>query len=650
MNEHNRSVERTVQHRILRGAQGLALRLLVCLLVVVLGETLFRGWHETGMWVLALPAAWVVSAFYAVLWLYALEIVLAPKWSLLLLASVFWTYSLANHAKFEKLGLPIVPTDLLLSGQYAQVVYMVWGHWSIAVLLLIFCALLLVVWWLRKRASTRRMSWTARLVGMFCLLVAILLVIEPDYNFKNARYSNSIVASQLDAWGMSNLNWNPSANVKVNGQILSFVMNAKAALILPPPGYGEDLVRDALLTGSSPMPLPSNGATSAKDIVVIMSEAWWDPTDLPGLSFTDPLLKNLDITSRGKMFSPVFGGYTANTEFEFLTRISNERFPVGSIPYVQYVDRPFDTLVTDFVTAGYRAIAMHPFDRKFWNRENVYPRLGFEKFISGEAFTYRDETPPYISDRSMAKQIIATIQEDSRPHFVFVVSVQNHGPYLDGATRYAGESRVEVVDPDHRLDSAAKDTLSSYASGVRDAVSSFNDVVAYMKKSGRPSIVVMFGDHLPFLGDDFSVYTESHFIADANQGRWNGADQERMHGVPVVAWSNLPEPLVLPSELFSPIYLGSIIKRSAGISGNSMDLLLDVLRNAFPVISQVYTKSADGKVVLGPAARTSIVTKYEAVAYDLLFGKNYAHAIISQDASGQEKGKEAPAVGAAKVH
>ena len=37
------------------------------------------------------------------------------------------------------------------------------------------------------------------------------------------------------------------------------------------------------------------------------------------------------------MFSPEFGGMTANVEFEALTGFSNAFLPYGSIPYQQYV-------------------------------------------------------------------------------------------------------------------------------------------------------------------------------------------------------------------------------------------------------------------------------------------------------------------------
>ncbi len=60
------------------------------------------------------------------------------------------------------------------------------------------------------------------------------------------------------------------------------------------------------------------------------------------------------------MFSPEFGGMTANIEFEALTGFSNAFLPAGSIPYQQYVRTPTPSLATFLKSEGYEARAIHP--------------------------------------------------------------------------------------------------------------------------------------------------------------------------------------------------------------------------------------------------------------------------------------------------
>ncbi len=85
-------------------------------------------------------------------------------------------------------------------------------------------------------------------------------------------------------------------------------------------------------------------------------------------------------SSGNNMFSPEFGGMTANVEFEALTGFSNAFLPYGSIPYQQYIRRPLPSLATFFESNGLCDESLHPFQSWFWNRQNVYQALGFQQF------------------------------------------------------------------------------------------------------------------------------------------------------------------------------------------------------------------------------------------------------------------------------
>lgn len=617
-------------------AIGLLTGLAVSLVIVLVGEGLFRGPGPAWHWAVSMPAALLITVLFVLLCQLALELIFQRWMSWSVLAAVFWGFSLADRAKFSRLGVPALPTDLLLTRQYGKLAFMLWGYQWIAIALASCCAVGVFGWWLHRRGvrviAVRSRRAIGLLVRLACLVIVVCLVLRPDYNFKNARFRHSIVASQLDDWGVSNMNWAPDTNVMTNGQLLVFVMNTKSALLRQPAGYSRSLIETTLDASGTSLPAMSMGDTKP-DVVVIMSEALWDPAVLPRVRYSDQLLERLNYTKRGTLFSPVFGGYTANTEFEFLTGLSNANLPIGSIPYMQYVHRPIHSLARDFRSYGYRSTAVHPFDGRFWNRRNVYPDLGFQQFVEGDDFAFKDRAPPYISDASLAKEIVSIAAKGDEPHFIFAVSIQNHGPYLDGKTRYASEPRVEVFDDAHRLSPAALDILSSYASGVRDAARGFEEVTDFYKQSHRPAIVMMFGDHLPFLGDNFLVYTQADYVNTSNQGAWSPVEQERMHGTPIFEWSNVSGSDALPKTSVSPIYVGVMLKRLAGLPESNMDALLERMRTAYPVISQFYSRSGDGKILEGQPPTEGVVAGYEAISYDELFGKNYSAKVIGNEAA-----------------
>jgi phosphoglycerol transferase MdoB-like AlkP superfamily enzyme len=614
-----------------------ALRLLLGTCVVLVGETIFRGSRDTASWAVSAGAALLASIVYVALCGCALELLCSMPTAFSLLAAVFWMYSFADGAKLAKLGIPATPSDLLLSQQYLEVSYMMWGPFAYVVAVVAACLLLTALVWAWKRTTGRHSArrWATIALRVMCLIFVVFVVAVPDYNVHGTRFRRSPIADRLDKWGIHNLNFDPAANTRANGQLLSFLMNARSATIHPPLGYGEAMIRAALTPGiDSTQETPSLGRDEAPDVVIIMSEAFWDPTRLPGLRFEDPLLAAADTTQRGTMFSPVFGGYTANTEFELLTRISNGTLPAGSIPYVQYVRRPMNSLAMDFRRAGYSTTALHPFDGNFWNRRNVYRNLGFQAFRDKDAFLHRDMTGPFINDHALAGEIDATLDSGTGPHFVFAVSLQGHAPYTGGMYRYA--SRVAVHDDTGHLSDDAIDQLSTYASGVRDAVQGFNEVVAHARRSRRKTMVVMFGDHLPSLGDHYMVYRQAGLLGSSNQSAWSDLDEEHMHSVPLLVWSNVGASMDLPTRPFSPIYLAGRIKREAGLPAGPLDIMLERMEHAYPVVSQAYSRDAAGRTVRGMPANVSLVNNYRAVCYDLLLGRGFTENILHPGKSDED--------------
>lgn len=621
--------DQTAGRAWLRALSAVAVRIGMAASIVLIGEVIYRGFGGTAHWLLDARVAAVISIVYVVLCGFALELLCSMPTAFAILAAVFWLYSFADHSKMSALGVPATPTDLLLSQQYLEVSYIMWGRLAyVGALIVALVALAALAWgWRRSRQRTSRRRWSLVGLRVVCMLLVVCVVAIPDYNVQGTRFRRSPVADRLDRWGVHNLNFDPAANTLANGQLLSFLMNARAAMIHPPAGYNEAMITSALpaLTAVPATTRPERPV----DVVIIMSEALWDPTNLPGIRFDDPLFDAAEVTQRGTMFSPVFGGYTANTEFEVLTGISNGTLPTGSIPYVQYVRRPMESLAADFRRFGYSTVALHPFDGNFWNRRNVYREFGFQAFRDRDAFVHRDKVEPFISDHALAGEINSVLDDDTAPHFVFAVSLQGHAPYVGGVYRYA--NRVVVHDDRRRLTDEARDQISTYASGVRDAIHAFNEVVSHVKASGRRTVIVMFGDHLPSLGDNYMIYRQARFLASANQSHWTADDQERMHSVPLLVWNNVDASMDLPSKPFSPIYLGNRIKRAAGLPENPLDALLERTEREFPVVSQEYSRMSDGSSVRSMPSDSPVINDYRAVSYDLLLGRGFAEKIVVPD-------------------
>ena len=83
------------------------------------------------------------------------------------------------------------------------------------------------------------------------------------------------------------------------------------------------------------------------------------------------------------LYVSVFGGQTANTEFEFLTGLAKAFVPASATPYQLYIKSLLPGLTTHLGNQDYQGmLAFHPFRANGYNRDHVYQTSRFSDFIS----------------------------------------------------------------------------------------------------------------------------------------------------------------------------------------------------------------------------------------------------------------------------
>ena len=74
-------------------------------------------------------------------------------------------------------------------------------------------------------------------------------------------------------------------------------------------------------------------------------------------------------------------------------------------------------------------MCVHPYPASFYNRDKVFPLLGFDEFIDIHSFDGVAKTGPYIGDIALAEKVCAVLRDSSsQPIFIFVITMENHGP------------------------------------------------------------------------------------------------------------------------------------------------------------------------------------------------------------------------------
>ena len=407
--------------------------------------------------------------------------------------------------KKDSTGEPFQISDLFLAGQSVHLLhYVQWYHWLLGALIVPA-----TIWYVR---SLRFRRWSLPLA-----LVCVALL---------STYRIQWVANWIhdNSWwiGVENLTFSQAESERMNG-LGTHLYFSMAGLRLKT--YTEAEVKQAIAALQAPKPAAPVATGPAPDVYLILGEAWWhDPDDRDS-----PLnqLKQVGFTE-SMAVSPVYGGTTPNSEFEVLTGIPIKTFQDGIIPYqhyVQYITDSARSLPRILTEKGYVATAYHNFTRRFWLRDQIYPKLGFADFVSMDQMTLTIQPNDWPTDEGLYKAVLDRVG-GTKPQFHFIVTVQTHGPYEADARDAKGHEGV--TDYRTRLDGAVK------------------SLVAFKKEldaRGRPYALVLFGDHLPGL--------RMHQLHNGMKSE----QDPRLHQVPVLIASNTDDPRQLAEAIHGrPLY------------------------------------------------------------------------------------------------
>nr|CAD6414124.1 LTA synthase family protein [Rhizobium sp. Q54] len=586
-----------------------------------------RDLEAVPAFLLSLPGLTTTVAVFVVA--LALDVAMGRAFrSLLLIAPLTLLLAFISGEKQKYLSDPLYPSDLLFARQIKELLpVMVSAQPVLAAGLCLVALLALVLLCYCAFFAWNRFPLLSSRARLFRLVFSLPFLLGFTPMMKYTDYS-----WLRDRLSITPMMWDQAANYSHNGFLIAFAFNAPMSHITPPAGYGAEAIAGLPID-------PSAFAVSRKpppDVIVIMSESLWDPTRLPGVDFASDPMPTIRKNQAGNVFSPEFGGMTANVEFEALTGFSNAFLPYGSIPYQQYLRRPVPSLARFFREKGYTSVALHPFEGWFWNRNNVYQHLGFDTFLSQDQLPQLEKRGMFASDTALVDQIIRVGEDSESPLFLFAVTLQGHGPYE--ASRYARPQ----VKAESTLSAGATQQVETYAEGVREADSSLARLMDWAKERPRETIIVLFGDHLPPLGQAF---VESGYMPDAVATR--RAPLETMlkeHETPLILWSSRTGPRKDLGTI-SPALLSHHIVASAGFNDPFYTDFLGRIADRFTVIDRYMLVGADGASRPGWAdgseATPALLGEYRLLQHDMIFGDQFARdrffpALREAETSGEE--------------
>ncbi len=242
--------------------------------------------------------------------------------------------------------------------------------------------------------------------------------------------------------------------------------------------------------------IPSGG--TQPHLVVVQSESFFDARRLwPAIHpqcyrWFDQL--NHAALLHGELTVPAVGANTLRTEFAFLTGLTNSEQGIHRFnPYRRLARQQLTTLASRLKAEGYRTVCVHPYPVSFYQRDRVFPHLGFDEFIARKGFSHHSDNH-YVGDIEVAERVQQILQQATEPTFVFVITMENHGPLQ--------LEKVGIEEPAEYLTALPPKSvqeLTAYLRHVVNAGKMAQILCDTLQQTTRPGLLCWYGDHLPIL-------------------------------------------------------------------------------------------------------------------------------------------------------
>lgn len=517
-------------------------------------------------------------------------------------------FSLTNYFTTTFRGIPILASDLTIMGTAMNVVgnykYSLDLTRTITLLgLITWCILLFRVKRLRLPKGKKRIS---AILGSAAICFA---------SFWIMIYTPVMTVTPMHVTVNT---FRPIKSYRKNGCVLTFMRSIQLMIIHKPDGYSANAAEEIAAPYRSET---SSGNAKTPNVIAIMDEAFADlqavgdfRTSEDVMPFYHSLTKN---TVKGFSYVSVFGGQTANTEFEFLTGLSKAFVPASATPYQLYIKSLLPGLTTHLGNQDYQGmLAFHPFRANGYNRDHVYPNLGFSDFISLKDLdvSASDKIRNFVSDAADFQVIIDQYEQakkkNNAPFYLFNVTMQNHSGY---------DQDFDNLDMPISIEEKCDDPeLKRYLNLIHHSDTALKSLIEYFSKQKDPTVIVFFGDHEPGLSNE--VYSK---ILGKNVEKLSAEENMNLYKTPFLIWANY-DIEEQENVNISMNYLSTLMLESTGMKLSPFNQFLLDIHKQIPVLTTNGYFGEDGsyyslKDESSPYYES--LRKYQILQYNDLFDK-----------------------------
>lgn len=556
----------------------------------------------------------------------------------------------ANEQKMISRATPLLPEDFLMADQVGAMTQFVdMGEvFRLAggiVLLMVGVCLLehFVRRWIGKDPKQvtwwERFSLVPRITFTMMSIAALILAAKPIMQHSGENYySIDWLDAEMEAW-------NQSSNYARNGFILGFVYNLGTTEVERPMDYSEQRVHEILAKYEKIQDEENIERERLSDIVdniiFVMDESFYDPAFLTeeypysGGELIPTIRELASKYPSGYMYSPEYGGGTANVEFEAYTGLTN--YWTQAMPYVDFLSKSSNIpgLVKLANQNGFTTTAIHAYYDSMYKRNIVYPNMGFDKFIDIDDFTYTERESPttYINDKSIYREALDIIESSDEPQMLGLITMQNHTGFDCGQP----SGREITLQKNFSVQ-----RINSYIC-LHKTDMYLDDFIEELEESDKRTVLIWFGDHAAGVLEDYInsddktrrdiAHLTPYFIyanfeleelytvkETAEINRRNNLDYNQILAKNATTYaekttaSSIAKSIDLPTT--TPNCLSNTLLDVLNAKKSALYYLVGEVCSTTPILAVSYYEDET-------PAESDILREYELVNYDILNGEQY---------------------------
>lgn len=503
-----------------------------------------------------------------------------------LTAVLMTLFGIVNMYCKEYKGSPLLPWDITSIVTAANVAgsFTFEITYSVIFMICMTIASMCLAGHLKMPASGSKLKTLSRVL---CLTVILV--------FSYIFWGTDLIATEF---GAAPDFFNQTRGYESNGAWAEFMVNTRYLKLAEPSGYDPDALAEEVIqkTGNPPSILQTSGicvsyepAADNPNLIVIMNESFSDlrvigdfDTNIEYMPYIDSLIGQENVIE-GNVYVSTIGTGTSNTEYEFLTGNPMAFLPAGSNAYQLYVTDTQPGLTSVLKSLGYSADAMHPYNSSSWNRVAVYNAMEFDSFTAIADMKNVEKVRRFASDEydfNLIREMYEQRDPDT-PFYLFNITMQNHSSYETVYENFPQTVELENLEKEYPQ-------TDQYLSLIKETDDQFRKLIEYFSNTEEPVIVLMYGDHQPFIENGF--YEE---VMGDTLSHMSDEEGQKRYITRFILWANydIPEGWI---DQISVNYLSTLLSEIAGTKMTDYNHFLQYMYSEVPVITQLGCIDRDG--------------------------------------------------------